>query len=160
KLARRITLGKIIALTGRSEMKAKKALEFGADRAVISKEEDPVEEIIKETGGKGVDVIFEAAGVEDTLKVAFRTLRPGGKLISLGVFDKALNIDFNPVVFFEYQIAGSNAYSYGDFKKAIELVSENRVDLSSLISQEIPLERLEETLKERDPEKIKIIVKP
>jgi hypothetical protein len=32
--------------------------------------------------------------------------------------------------------------------------------ISSLISQEISLERLEEAFKERDPEKIKIIVKP
>ncbi|MEM3654245.1 MAG: zinc-binding dehydrogenase, partial [Candidatus Bathyarchaeia archaeon] len=107
-----------------------------------------------------IDTIFEVAGTNDTLKIAFRVLKPGGKLISLGVFDENLNIDFNPVIFSEYQIIGSNTYSYGDFRKAVEIVSENRVDLGSLISQEIPLERLEEALKERDPEKIKIIVKP
>jgi len=160
KLLRRITLGKILALTGKSELKAKRALEFGADKVIISERENPIEEILKETNKKGVDAIFEAAGVEDTLRISFKTLRPGGKLISLGVFDRTINIDFNHVIFFEYQIIGSNAYSYGDFEKAIKLVSENKVDLSSLISQEISLERLEEALKERDPEKIKIIVKP
>ena len=68
KLLRRITLGKILALTGKSELKAKRALEFGEDKVIISERENPIEEILKETNKKGVDAIFEAAGVENTLK--------------------------------------------------------------------------------------------
>ena len=58
---------------------------MGADHTVDSSKVDPVAEILRLTGGRGVDVAIEALGTQATFEAALRVLRPGGTLSSLGV---------------------------------------------------------------------------
>ena len=51
---------------------------------------DPVEEIMRLTDGRGVDVAIEALGTQATFEAALRVLRPGGTLSSLGVYSTDL----------------------------------------------------------------------
>lgn len=53
---------------------------------------DPVSEIMKITGGRGVDVAIEALGLPETFEAALRVLLPGGTLSSLGVYSSDLCI--------------------------------------------------------------------
>ena len=53
---------------------------------------DPVEEIMRLTDGRGVDVAIEALGRQATFEAALRSLRPGGTLSSLGVYSGDLTI--------------------------------------------------------------------
>ena len=65
---------------------------MGADHMVDSSKVDPVEEILRLTGGRGVDVAIEALGTQATFEAALRVLRPGGTLSSLGVYSTDLTI--------------------------------------------------------------------
>ena len=49
----------------------------GADVTVNFREVDPVEEIMRLTDGRGVDVAIEALGTQSTFESALRVLRPG-----------------------------------------------------------------------------------
>ncbi|MNV78028.1 NADP-dependent isopropanol dehydrogenase [compost metagenome] len=53
---------------------------------------DVVEEILRLTGGKGVDSAIEALGQQSTFESALRVLKPGGTLSSLGVYSSDLTI--------------------------------------------------------------------
>ena len=53
---------------------------------------DPVEEIMRLTDGRGVDVAIEALGTQATFEACLRVLRPGGTLSSLGVYSTDLTI--------------------------------------------------------------------
>jgi threonine dehydrogenase-like Zn-dependent dehydrogenase len=53
---------------------------------------DPVEDILRLTDGRGVDVAIEALGKQQTFEAALRVLRPGGTLSSLGVYSQDLSI--------------------------------------------------------------------
>ena len=68
------------------------ARELGADHVVDFKAVDPVEEIMRLTDGRGVDVAIEALGTQSTFEAALRVLRPGGTLSSLGVYSSDLTI--------------------------------------------------------------------
>ena len=64
----------------------------GADVTLNFRDCNPVEEIIRLTDGRGVDVAIEALGTQQTFENALRVLRPGGTLSSLGVYSGDLRI--------------------------------------------------------------------
>jgi len=68
------------------------ARNMGADHVIDFSRVDPVSEIMKLTGGRGVDVSIEALGLQETFEAALRVLRPGGTLSSLGVYSTDLRI--------------------------------------------------------------------
>ena len=68
------------------------AKKLGATHVVNFKNADPVEEIMRITDGRGVDVAIEALGTQATFESCLRVLRPGGTLSSLGVYSSDLKI--------------------------------------------------------------------
>lgn len=68
------------------------AQRMGVDVVIDASRVDPVEEILRLTRGRGVDVAIEALGTQETFEAALRVLRPGGTLSSLGVFSSDLKI--------------------------------------------------------------------
>ena len=58
------------------------ARKLGADHCVDFKKTDPVEQIMRLTDGRGVDVAIEALGTQSTFESGLRVLRPGGTLSS------------------------------------------------------------------------------
>jgi alcohol dehydrogenase len=64
---------------------------FGATHTFLSSAH-PLEMILEETHGRGVDVAIEALGLQQTFESALRALRPGGTLSSVGVYSGHLRI--------------------------------------------------------------------
>ncbi|MER2583974.1 MAG: NAD(P)-dependent alcohol dehydrogenase [Candidatus Competibacter sp.] len=65
---------------------------MGADITLNFRQVDVVGEIMKITGGRGVDASIEALGTQTTFETALRVLKPGGTLSSLGVYSSDLKI--------------------------------------------------------------------
>lgn len=72
--------------------RAEIARKMGADHVVDFTSSDPVDEIMRLTGGRGVDAAIEALGMQQTFEGVLRVLRPGGTLSSLGVYAHDLKI--------------------------------------------------------------------
>jgi len=68
------------------------ARRMGADVTLNFRNVDVVDEILKLTGGRGVDASIEALGTQTTFEQALRVLKPGGTLSSLGVYSQDLSI--------------------------------------------------------------------
>ena len=68
------------------------ARRMGADVTLNFRNVDVVDEILKVTGGRGVDAAIEALGTQTTFEQALRVLKPGGTLSSLGVYSQDLSI--------------------------------------------------------------------
>jgi alcohol dehydrogenase len=68
-----------------ADARLERALEFGADVAINSGTTDAVAEVMKLTGGLGVDVAVEAVGVPQTFEVCTELIRPGGRVANIGV---------------------------------------------------------------------------
>ena len=68
------------------------ARRMGADVTLNFRSVDVVDDILKLTGGRGVDASIEALGTQTTFEQALRVLKPGGTLSSLGVYSQDLSI--------------------------------------------------------------------
>ena len=75
----------IVIGTDADENRFKIAKEMGADYVINASQTDPVEEVMKITGGIGVDNVIEAVGNPRTYEQAFKMLRRGGKLEAFGI---------------------------------------------------------------------------
>ncbi|RYZ98920.1 MAG: NAD(P)-dependent alcohol dehydrogenase, partial [Moraxellaceae bacterium] len=68
------------------------AQRLGADHVIDFSRCNVVEEILRLTDGRGVDVAIEALGSQSTFESSLRVLRAGGTLSSLGVYSSDLTI--------------------------------------------------------------------
>ncbi|CUS81015.1 NADPH:quinone reductase [Candidatus Kryptonium thompsonii] len=73
----------IVFTTAGSDTKLEKAKELGADVLINYKQEDFQERLKIETQGEGIDLILDHVGF-DTVMKGLKSLKKGGKLITLG----------------------------------------------------------------------------
>ncbi len=84
------------------------------------------------------DVAVECTGNPDGFSLALQGLRPRGVLVLKSTYAGKLNIDASAIVVNEITIIGSRC---GPFAKALDLLANNRVDVSYLIEASYPLEQ-------------------
>lgn len=75
--------GATVIATAGSRDKADIAAKCGADHVVLYREVDFREEVMKVTGGKGVDVVYDAVG-KDTIHNSIRSLKRRGLCVNYG----------------------------------------------------------------------------
>lgn len=120
------------------------ALDYVADAALNPNDTDIVAEIMRLTGGRGVDVAFEAAGAPETPQQAAAVTRPGGKVIVAGIpADDTMTMKASTVRHKGLTIKLVRRMKH-TYPRAIRLVQTGMVDVKSLITHTFPLERIVE----------------
>jgi (R,R)-butanediol dehydrogenase / meso-butanediol dehydrogenase / diacetyl reductase len=115
---------------------------YGADLVLNANRDDAVREILKDTGGKGVDVFVEAAGSEKALNDGMKALRKGGLVLVYGVFGGGpIPVDIQPIQLHEFLVVGINGYP-NKYPLTMKLIEEGIVDVKSLVSHRFSLEQL------------------
>jgi len=123
------------------------ALQLGAQHVVDFREADPVEEILRLTDGRGVDVAIEALGEQSTFEGALRVLRPGGTLSSLGVYSGDLKI---PLGAFGAGLADLKIVTTlcpggkERMRRLMSVVASGGVDLRPLVTHRFKLDQIEQ----------------
>lgn len=113
------------------------AKRLGADHVVDYSKGDPVAEIMKYTGGRGVDVAIEALGKSLTFESALRVLRPGGTLSSLGVYSEDLKIPLDAFAagLGDHHIVTTLCPGGKErMRRLMDVVASGRVDTSALVT--------------------------
>lgn len=112
---------------------------YGANRAYNVEDNSRLNQIRAATMGRGVDVVFEAAGKQEAVDDAFAAVRPGGKVILAGIPD-------DDKTSFSASIARRKGLTIKlvrrmkhTYPRAIELVSKGLVDVRSIVTQRFPL---------------------
>ena len=73
----------MVITTAGSDEKAARAREMGADLAINYQKQDFLPEVMRVTGGKGVEVVLESVG-GDVLTKSIQALAPLGRLVTVG----------------------------------------------------------------------------
>ncbi|HSW45140.1 MAG TPA: alcohol dehydrogenase catalytic domain-containing protein [Phycisphaerae bacterium] len=103
------------------------------------------------------DVVVECSGAPDGLELSFRLLRPRGKLVLKSTYAAGAPLNLAPVVVNEFDVQGSRC---GPFQDAIGALACRQVDVESLISRQLPLDRgVEGFAMAAEPRHIKILLK-
>jgi (R,R)-butanediol dehydrogenase / meso-butanediol dehydrogenase / diacetyl reductase len=102
---------------------------------------DPTEEVLRRTGGEGVDVVFEAAGVAQTVLAAYRVCRVRGKVIQVANPRSPVPTDLLALSFRELAVRGARVYARGDFHRAVAIAAEVGPTLRRIQSEPFTLEQ-------------------
>lgn len=140
----------IVIGTDADENRFEIAKEMGADYVINASQTDPVEEVMKITGGIGVDNVIEAVGNPRTYEQAFKMLRRGGKLEAFGICAEDAVAQLEPYQFVlgEKKVSGSCAGIGNNWAEAITLLQYGVVKPQPMFSMAVPLSELETALEE------------
>lgn len=123
------------------------AKRLGADHVIDFAAVDSVAEIMRLTGGRGVDVAIEALGTQATFQSALRVLRPGGTLSSLGVYagDLVIPADAFSSGLGDNRIVTSLCPGGKDrMRRLMDVIASGRADLGAMVTHDFTLDRIEE----------------
>ena len=120
------------------------AEKFGATECINAKEIDPKKRV-KEITKRGSDFVVEAAGSPETVEQTPYLVRKAGKVALIGEFKGFLDLErADDVSFFTTYI------SPVEYPIAVNLVSQKKVDVKSLITHRFKLEDFEKAIKLAD----------
>jgi L-iditol 2-dehydrogenase len=116
----------------------KLAAGLGADETIQASEAELVQQILRLTNGRGVDVVLEAVGRNETVAAAIDCVRKGGTVTLVGNIAPQVSLPLQKVVTRQIRLQGSCA-SAGEYPEAIELVSSGKIQVKPLITAVAPL---------------------
>jgi 2-desacetyl-2-hydroxyethyl bacteriochlorophyllide A dehydrogenase len=129
-----------VFLVGTRDYRLKHGPAYGADRVINVNEENPEQVICEETGGKGADIVIEAAGSQRALNDCLMVTRKAGVLLLYGVFGAGpVSVDIQPVQLNELTMLGTATVHY---PLSIRLIESGQVAVKDLISHTLTLEEL------------------
>lgn len=156
---------KVIA-AGRNPIKLKLAEEFSlADEVVDLKKYPNPEKIFKDFSeeGKGLDVAIECVGLPEMWERVFSCVRPGGTVHFFGGCKSGSTVTFDTTKMHYGDIKLMSVFHHTPkyFREALNLIASGKIDVDKLITDEIPLEKVEWAMEQHIAGKaIKFLVKP
>jgi len=138
------------------------AASMEADETFLASGEELTEEIMKRTDGRGVDVVLEAVGRNETIATAIDCVRKGGTVVLVGNISPQVNLPLQKVVSRQIRLQGSCA-SAGEYPEAMELIASGKIKVAPLITAIAPLAdgpSWFERLHCREPNLMKIVLDP
>ena len=106
-----------------------RAVELG--NIALTPGEDGLAPLVREVTGGGVDVAFDAVGVEQTRRDCLLALAPGGTMVLAGLHSDETSLSLNTAIRSELTIAGAFAYSPRHFRTGLDWLAAGRVGLSA-----------------------------
>ena len=150
-----------VILVERNAGRLRKAVAMGFE-AVDANVGDPVATVRAMTGGLGVDVVLECAGVPITVQWGLGMLRRGGRCAAVGIPNQGVEIAMQRVVLDELELVGCRA-SAGEMRRVMPLVEQGRMRVRDVMTHRFTLAEYEQAIATfNDPASgaIKIIVAP
>jgi L-iditol 2-dehydrogenase len=107
------------------------------------------------------DVVIECSGSEAGMAHGLRAARRGARYVQIGLAGKPVSLPFDLVCFHELTITSGFASTPTSWAKALELVTERRVELAPLLTEVVPLVEWERAFAAtRAAEGIKFVLDP
>lgn len=130
-----------------SDEKLADAVQLGATDTINSATQDVREEVMRITGGRGVDVAFEVLGRPQTWAAALDAIRDGGRMIpiGLGAGVQTAGVEINRTVRRSQSIIGSyGARTRQDLPEVVRLAAEGVINYRSIVSRSFSLDDVAE----------------
>ena len=118
---------------------------LGADATAHVAEQDPVAATHELLGG-GLDLVLETAGAAAAVDLATRLVRPGGRVVLLGIAGegKMLEIPADRIMFADMDVVGSCSYPTSAWSSVVRLLEHGLLDLDQIVTHRFPANRFAE----------------
>ena len=102
---------------------------------------DPVTELRRLSGGRGVDVALELVGLPLTMQQAVASLAILGRAVAVGISDQAFSVaPYHDLIHREAEVIGSSDHLAQELPVLIELARRGILDLSEVVTETLPLD--------------------
>lgn len=164
-----------VVMTEVTEQRTHQAYKFGATLVVnplsrcqvslkAGKSEDMVTRAVHDLLGEGVDVTYDAVGLQSTLDTALRATKPGGTIFNVAIHEKPLLLNLNDIARAETKLMGGICQTNEDVQHVLEVMASGKVALEEFITSVVPLDDIVQRgfheLIHHKENHIKILVKP
>lgn len=146
-----------------SENRLKTATKLGATLSLNPEADDVLEAVHEITDGRGADVVIESAGSLKAWESAIDLVRKGGRVQWFGGLPGGTDITLDTVRvhYDELTLYGVYHATPLSFERAFRMIEQGVIDISSLITDVVPLAQLEEALLSMlQGESIKMAINP
>jgi threonine dehydrogenase-like Zn-dependent dehydrogenase len=135
QLARAYGARQVIVVGRRAERLAEIAPQ-GATHTVDSSQVDVVEEVMRLTGGEGVDVALTCAPAPELQVQAMACLARLGRLSAFSGLNKGtqVELDTNKIHYWGLRLHGSTGSSVADYARALGLVEAGQINVTELVT--------------------------
>ncbi|MCR9136223.1 MAG: alcohol dehydrogenase catalytic domain-containing protein [Alphaproteobacteria bacterium] len=102
---------------------------------------DVAESILKATGNKGADVIFEVSGSQPGVSLMTATAATRARIVMVAIHATAPQVDLFQFFWREIEMFGARVYEPQDYEEAMELLGAGVIDADAMITD---IKRLDE----------------
>ncbi|GAB6155070.1 zinc-dependent alcohol dehydrogenase family protein [Desulfosporosinus burensis] len=138
------------------------ARRMGADKVINITQADPVASIMEITGGRGADLVVEAAGSREAFASCLAAVTIGGTVSVIGIINQPVELDFLKIIPKNITIQAGLA-NVIHTKRLLSLIQAGKLDLSPLITHRLPLTeavQAYEIFEKKLEGAIKVLLKP
>jgi (R,R)-butanediol dehydrogenase/meso-butanediol dehydrogenase/diacetyl reductase len=142
-----------IVVTEVTHSRAEQAKKFGADLVINPLDamartgksgtaaSDPVKTaVLQMTADQGVDVSFDATGIQSTLDSAITSTKIGGTIFNVAIHEKPLQLHLNDLVFAEKRLLGGMCYTDEDFAGVLDALEKGKIPhVEQMVTSVVPL---------------------
>ena len=144
------------------EARLRMAQEVGIPDTLHLSGQPLIDEVLRRTAGRGVDVVLEAVGRAETVVPSIECVRRGGTVTLIGNIQPEVPLPLQRVVTREVRLQGSCS-SAGEYPEAIRLLASGAITVKPLISAVSSLDeaaRWFKRLHAREAGLLKVVVTP
>ena len=146
-----------VYVTDVQQKRLDKALELGATGVINSKEKDPVEEIMRLTGGRGVDIAIECSGIEQCADQCIDMLVKGGTLVQVA-YSASGHMNINMSAVCDKEISIKSVFRYRHiYPMAISAVADGKINLKGIVTNTFTLDDIQNAMDQSVHDKANIV---
>lgn len=121
------------------------AKKLGADYVIASRDQDVMEQVQK-IHPEGTDYIIEATGIEECITNSLKLCKKGGTVVLAGYGrGKQMSIRMDDIHINNLKVIGAGN-NWNQHKKAIDFISEKKLQMNLFVTETLPLEDYEKGL--------------
>ena len=128
---------------------------------VNPKEKKLADAVLDTFGTDGADVIFECIGNAATIQEEIEIARKGSTVVIVGVVPDLCPVNMGFVQDHELTILGTAMYRVEDYRLAIRLVGEGKIELNALVTHHVPFSKYPDAyrlIEEQKDKAMKVII--
>jgi L-iditol 2-dehydrogenase len=160
KLARHLGAGTIIG-ADLFHLRAKRAIELGADRGIVVEGDNLVEQVREITNGAMADVVIVGPGTSKAIATGIAAAGKGATVVQFTATppDDDLIVKPHDLYFNETRLVPSYSCGPDETREALSLVEHGVINAKDLVTHRFPLAQITEAFATaQKPESLKVIV--